>query len=191
MHRLATSSVADPGLATAREDQGRLAFEQGSPSFMLNYTYVWPSAHADAPAVAAHMGWARWPAVIPGRPSRVTLGGINLGIGAYTRHPKLAFEAALCLASAPNQRLAAERGGLPPTLRALYDEPQIRRVFPFAEVLRETLRDAVQRPQTPLYADVSLAISHTLHPMRAIDPDRDVARLRAAVGRALRSEGLL
>jgi len=191
MQRLATSSVADPGLATAREDQGRLAFEQGGPSFMLNYTYVWPSAHADAPAVAAHMGWARWPAVIPGRPSRVTLGGINLGIGAYTRHPKLAFDAASCLASAPSQRLAAERGGLPPTLTTLYDEPPIRRVFPFAEVLRETLRDAVQRPQTPLYADLSLAISHTLHPMRAIDPIRDVARLRAAVGRALRSEGLL
>jgi multiple sugar transport system substrate-binding protein len=49
----------------------------------------------------------------------------------------------------------------------------------------------VQRPQTPLYADLSLAISHTLHPMREIDPERDVQRLREAVGRALRSEGLL
>ena len=58
-------------------------------------------------------------------------------------------------------------------------------------MLRETLRDGVQRPQTPFYADVSLAISHTLHPMHQIDPDRDVARLREAVGRALASEGLL
>jgi multiple sugar transport system substrate-binding protein len=42
-----------------------------------------------------------------------------------------------------------------------------------------------------LYSDVSLAISHTLHPMRNIDPERDVHRLRAAIERALNSEGLL
>lgn len=82
-------------------------------------------------------------------------------------------------------------GGLPPTIAGLYDDADVRATFPFADLLRETLRDAVQRPQTPLNADVSLAISHTLHPMRDIDPVADVARLRKAVGRALRSEGLL
>ena len=79
MRRLATSTTADPALANAREDQARLAFEAGASSFMVNYTYVWPSARANAPAVAAHMGWARWPAVTADRPSRVSIGGINLG----------------------------------------------------------------------------------------------------------------
>jgi len=41
-----------------------------------------------------------------------------------------------------------------------------------------------------VYSDISLAISRTLHPMSRIDPDRDVQRLRSAVERALRSEGL-
>jgi multiple sugar transport system substrate-binding protein len=191
MRRLAGSPAADASLATAREDDGRLAFETGDSSFMLNYTYVWPSARANAPEVAAHMGWARWPAVVAGRPSRVSVGGINLGVSAHSRYPGLAFEAAACIASEAGQRTAAARGGLPPTLAALYDDAAIREVFPFADLLRETLRDAVQRPQTPLYADVSLAISHTLHPMRDIEPDSDVERLREAVGRALRSEGLL
>jgi len=58
-------------------------------------------------------------------------------------------------------------------------------------LLRETLSDAVQRPQTPLYNDVSLAISHTLHPLSEIEPEQDVERLRQAVDRALHSEGLL
>lgn len=191
MRRLATSSAADPALSTAREDQARRAFESGHASFMLNYTYVWPSARANVPELAKHMNWARWPAVIQGQPSRVTIGGVNLGIGAYSRHPAIAFEAAACLASAPHQRLAAARGGLPPTIAVLYDDETIRKTFPFAEALRATLRDAVQRPQTPLYADVSLAIAHTLHPMRAIDPVKDAERLRKVVGRALRSEGLL
>jgi multiple sugar transport system substrate-binding protein len=49
----------------------------------------------------------------------------------------------------------------------------------------------VQRPRTPFYSDVSLAISRTLHPMSGIRPERDLARLRERVARALRSEGLL
>lgn len=191
LHRLANSRAAAPGLANAREDQARLAFEAGGSSFMLNYTYVWPSAWANAPEVARHLGWARWPAVDPERPSRVTIGGIDLGVSAYSRHPDLAFAAAACLVSADNQRLAAVRGGLPPTLEALYDDPEVRATFPFAEVLRDTLRDAVQRPRTPLYNDVSLAITRILHPLQDLDPERDAVRLRESVERALRSEGLL
>lgn len=190
LKRLAVSSAADPSLATSREDQNRLAFQTGKPTFMVNYTYVWPSAHADAPNVARHMGWARWPAVSDTLPSRVTIGGVDVGVGAWTRHPKLAFDAALCLASKDNQRLYAVKGGLPPTDSALYDDPDVRRVFPFADVLRATLRDAVQRARTPLYTDVSLAIARTIHPLANIDSIADVAKLRAAVWRALHSQGL-
>lgn len=191
MRRLARSPAADPALSTSREDHTRLAFEGGGSTFMVNYTYVWPSAQANVPDIASHMGWARWPAVDADRPSRVTIGGINLGVAAHSSHPSLAFAAATCLVSEENQRIAARLGGLPPTSSALYDEPEVRRTFPFADVLRETLADAVQRPQSPLYNDISIAIARTLHPLRDIDPDRDVQRLRDAVGRALRSEGLL
>jgi multiple sugar transport system substrate-binding protein len=191
LRRLAASPAADPALASSREDHTRLAFESGSSAFMVNYTYVWPSAQASAPEVAAHMRWARWPAVDPERPSRVTIGGINLGVSAHSRWPELAFIAATCIISAENQRIAAERGGLPPTTAALYDEPEVRRTFPFADTLRATLQDAVQRPQSPVYSDISLAIGQTLHPLRDLEPERDAQRLREAVARALRSEGLL
>jgi multiple sugar transport system substrate-binding protein len=65
------------------------------------------------------------------------------------------------------------------------------KALPFAELLRATLRDAVQRPQTPLYNDISLAISRTAHPMSDIRPEADAAALRKSIERALRSEGLL
>ena len=191
MRRFARSPAAPENLANAHEDEARLGFETGNASFMLNYSFVWPSAHENAPEVARHMAWARWPRVDPSIPSRVTLGGLNVGVGENTRYPARAYRAALCLTSARNQRLAARLGGLPPTLESLYDDPAVRKAFPFADTLRATLRDAVQRPQTPLYSDVSLAISHTLHPMRDIDPVRTAARLRKAVQRALHSEGLL
>jgi multiple sugar transport system substrate-binding protein len=191
MKRIATSPAADRALATAREDQARLTFETGEPTFMINYSFVWPSAHQNVPEVASHMAFARWPPTDQNHPSRVTIGGLNLGVGAYTHHPELAFEAAECLASKSNQIRAAKQGGLPPTLEALYDEPEIHQRFPFADILRETLRDAVLRPRTPVYNDISLAISRTLHPMRDIEPVADAARLRKAVAQALNSEGLL
>lgn len=191
MKRYATSAAAPANLANAHEDEARRGFEAGGSSFMLNYSFVWPSARQDAPDVAKHMAWARWPRVDPQRPSRVTLGGLNVGIGAASRYPQRAFRAALCLTSAANQRLAARLGGLPPTRESLYDDPAVRQAFPFADTLRASLRDAVERPPTPLYSDVSLAISHTLHPLRAIDPAETAARLRKRVRRALHSEGLL
>ncbi|MGY6277148.1 ABC transporter substrate-binding protein [Methylomonas sp. MgM2] len=191
MKRIGNSPAVSRSLATDREDQSRLGFETGLPVFMLNYSFVWPSAQQNAPEVFKHMGFSRWPSVGGQRPSRVSLGGINLGVAAYTPNPELAFEAAECLASAENQIKAAIKGGMPPTLEALYDYPEIRRQFPFADVLRETLRNAVLRPTSPVYNDISLAVSRTLHPMRDIEPRRDLDKLRLAIQRALDSEGLL
>jgi len=142
MRRIATSRASNSSLPTAREDEARLAFEAGS-SFMINYTYVWPSAKQNAPQVFANMAWDRWPAVTTDKPSRVTLGGINLSVNTYSQYPELAFEAALCLASEKHQRLVAEKGGLLPTRKTLYDDPQIRQIFPFADTLRRTLQEAV------------------------------------------------
>jgi multiple sugar transport system substrate-binding protein len=208
MKQFSTSSVADPGLSTAREDDARLAWEAGESAYMVNYSFVWPSANSNAPDLAAKMRWARYPGVSPDKPSRVTIGGFNLGVSSYSRHPDLAFDAALCLGNERNQIVAATKGGLLPVSERLYDDPRLTkatteatdpdtgktrkiRAFPFAATIREELRDAVQRPQTPYYNDVALAISRTLHPTRGIDPQKDVQRLRDAISRALKGEGLL
>ena len=189
--RVATSRAADPTLSTTQEDQTRLGFESGSSSFMVNYTFVWPSAQENAPDVAENMGWAPYPRVLPDEPAHVTLGGINLGVSSESRHPDLALDAAACLRSAPNQIVATEKGGLPPTTEALYDDPRVQDAFPFADVLRETLTQGSARPQSPAYNDISLAIQRNLHPPRTVDPVKDVKSLRSAIEKALKSGGLL
>jgi multiple sugar transport system substrate-binding protein len=116
--------------------------------------------------------------VEPGKPSRVTLGGINLGIGAYSQNKQLASEAALCLAQPDNQVIAAEKGGLAPTSEALYDDPKIKKAFPFSEDLRASIATGVPRPVTPAYSDISLAIQQTLHPPQDIDPEKTIEDLK-------------
>jgi multiple sugar transport system substrate-binding protein len=191
MRALARSRAAPADLSSLREDEARLAFESGRAAFMLNYPFVWPSARRNAPELARSLGFARYPRVDPDRPSRVTVGGLNLGVGAFSEHPALALEAAACLRGDEHQLLAATRGGLLPTREALYDHPEVRRAFPFAGLARETLRDASTRPATPAYPDVSLAIQRTLHPPADVDPEAALPALRKRVSRAVASRGLL
>jgi multiple sugar transport system substrate-binding protein len=191
MKRVATAGVADPAIGTSTEDTARLAFEAGRADFMGNYPFVWPSARQNAPEVFEHMGYARWPQVEPDEPSHVTIGGINLGVGAFSERPDDAQAAAACLRSRANQVVAAQLGGLPPTLEELYGTDQVRQAFPFAEVLLETLKDAAQRPQTPAYNNISLAIQKTLHPPASIQPRQDIQELRQKIEQALQPGGLL
>lgn len=178
MRDFARSPAADPNLSNSMEDNTRLAFQTGGPSFMLNWPYVFPSAKAEVPDIFENMGVARYPAIDASEPSRVTLGGINLGVSAYSEHPDLAIEATKCLRSGPNQLVAAEKGGLPPTLEALYDDQKIKDAYPgFSDLMKETIDDGVPRPSSPAYSDVSLAIQRVLHPPSSIVPEETAAEM--------------
>jgi multiple sugar transport system substrate-binding protein len=190
MKNLATSPAADPSLSAQMEDQNRLAFEQGEAAFEVNYPYVYPSARADVPALFKQIGWRPYPQVDAGKPAKAPVGGINWGVGAYTKHPVQAFEAATCLRNAQNQREAAIKGGLPPTLSSLYDEPSLRKSYPFADLIRRQVQSGAVRPQTPAYEDVSLAIATTVSPPSSIQLGGFVPNLRAKLQDALESKGL-
>ena len=191
MRRLARSPAADPSLSNQHEDDNRLAFETGRAAFELNYPFIYPSARTNAPELFRNLAWALYPSMVAGRPSHVTIGGINLGVSAFSPHPDLAFDAALCLRDADNQRFAAIHGGLPPTLSALYDDPELRRQYPFADTIREALATASVRPLTPAYTNVSLEIQSALSPPSEIQPQRILGELRTAIGNALNSQGLV
>ncbi|CAN5286081.1 ABC transporter substrate-binding protein [soil metagenome] len=217
MRDMANSPSAPPNFATAREDDARLEWEAGQSAFMTNYSFVWPSANGNAPELAEEMAWTRFPAVEPDMPSRVTIGGFNLGVGAFSDQPELAAEAVTCLVGEDNQIRNAIAGGLLPVTESLYEDPELTEAtteaepdeeaeeeadegdgeaveilaFPYAETIRDALQDAVVRPQTPFYNDVALAIARTLHPTEGIDPERDAERLRDAIEAALQGEGLL
>jgi multiple sugar transport system substrate-binding protein len=181
---VATSGRSDPALSTNQEDQGRLAFEGGRGAFMLNWPYVYAAARADAAnspvtkKVFANLGWARWPGIEPGKPSRVSIGGANFGISVYGSHPDLSTQAAICMTSRKWQDQEAINEGLPPVVNASYDDQKVREAYPFADLLRESLKDAVPRPPTPAYADVTLAIQQTLHPPAGISPQSAIDTLR-------------
>ncbi|WP_406835254.1 ABC transporter substrate-binding protein [Streptomyces sp. AHU1] len=191
MKTLATSAAADPSLSNQMEDQNRLAMESGSAAFELNYPFVYPSMKANNPELFKQFRWAPYPAVERGRSAKPTIGGIDLAVGAYSRHSDFAFEAALCLRNRQNQLTAALKGGLPPTLRPLYSDPSLVKNYPFASTVLASLENASIRPKTPAYQNVSIAISHTLSPPNGIDPRPDVQKIGDQIKDALASKGLI
>jgi ABC-type glycerol-3-phosphate transport system substrate-binding protein len=191
MRNLANSPAADPSLSNQMEDQNRLAMESGTAAFEINYPFVYPSMKANNPKLFKSFRWAPYPRVDAGRPSRPTIGGIDLAVSAYSRNPGPAFEAALCLRNRDNQLTAALVGGLPPTLRGLYDEPSLIKDYPFAKEVLAALESASVRPITPAYQNVSIAVSYTLSPPAAIRPRSSVDTMDEQIGQALKSEGVI
>lgn len=182
---VARSGRADTSLSNNMEDQGRLAFESGNSAFQINYPFVYAAAKAGAETnpttkkVFENMAWAPFPSVKKGMPSRTSIGGNTLGISKFSRYPKEATEAALCMANEQSQTINATLEGLPPVESKLFDAPEIRKIYPFADLQREGINQSLPRPFTPRYADVSLAIQDTLHPPAAIDPEKTIATLRS------------
>jgi len=191
MKRLATSVAADPSLDVQQENDNRLAMEAGTAAFELNYPFVYPSMKADNAKMFKVFKWAPYPAVTLGQPAHVTIGGIDIAVSSYSLHPKLAFQAALCLRDRANQLRGAIVGGVPPTIISLYSDPKLFPNYPFhADILKE-LENASVRPKTPLYQVVSINISHLVSPPASIRPASTEKKMVSQINDALQSKGLI
>lgn len=142
-------------------------------------------------AASKVFGFAPYPAVSPGKPAKVTIGGLNLTVARTTRHKAEAFEAVRCLRSLANQKYLSIEGGLPAVRASLYSDPQFQAKYPMYDVIRRQLIDAAVRPATPVYQAVSIRLSSALSPITAIDPERTADELAVGVQKAIDGKGLL
>jgi multiple sugar transport system substrate-binding protein len=191
MKQLADSSAADPSLGVQMENDNRLAMEGGSAAFELNYPFVYPAMKADNPALFKHFKWALYPEVIPGVPAKVTIGGTDLAVSAYSQHKALAFQAALCLRDKQNQIINANVGGVPPTIASLYNNPALFADYPFHADILYALEHASVRPKTPVYQVVSIDISHLVSPPSGINPTATAKSMANQINDGLQAKGLV
>jgi multiple sugar transport system substrate-binding protein len=191
MHQLATSKGADPSLNVSMEGSGQVAFQNGTAAFMINYPFVWSATQAGNPKVFKQMGYALFPQVTPGVPPKVSIGGYNLGVSANSQHADLAFRALQCLTQPANQSRDAIKGGLAPMAASIYDQPAFDKAYPFHQLIKQQLQTYGIRPQTPAYADVTLAIQKALSPTSNINPSTVVSTLRNEIKLSLSSAALL
>ena len=191
MHQLATSAGADPSLDVQMENSNRLAMEAGTAAFQLNYPFVYPAMKLDNPKLFKYFKWAPYPETVPGQPAHVTIGGIDIAVSAYSAHPQLAFQAALCLRDRASQLLNATVGGTPPTLISLYSDPKLFPSYPFHADILQALETASVRPKTPAYQILSIYISHLVSPPASINPAATEKQMASQLNDGLQSKGLI
>jgi len=191
MKQLATGPGADPSLSVQMENENRLAMEGGQAAFELNYPFVYPAMKLDSPKLFPNFKYALYPEVTPGVPAKVTIGGVDLAVSAYSQHKALAFQAALCLRDKQNQIIGANVGGVPPTITSLYSNPALFKNYPFHAEILQALENASVRPKTPVYQVVSIDISHLISPATAISPASTEQSMVSQLGNALQSKGLV
>jgi multiple sugar transport system substrate-binding protein len=176
MRSVADSGVAGPAFSTENEDASATEFEGPDGGFMVNWPFVYGRALSAVeagtlePSVPEDYGWAIYPRVNPDDPAAPPYGGINLGVGAFSEAPELAYQAAECIVSDENQAYYFTTNGNPASSIPVYDDPEVLEVFPMAPEIRESLEMAAPRPQTVYYNEVSAAIQRTYHPPGSVTP---------------------
>ena len=171
---LARSAAAPPGISTSDEEEARSTFQGGRGGFMVNWPYVYAAAKSAVEAggldqsVVDDIGWARYPRVEAGQASRPPLGGINLGIGKFSKHQEEALAAVKCITSVEHNAQYMVEAGNPAARAAAYDDPAVKEAFPMADLIRESIADAGPRPITPYYGDVSSSVQRVWHPANSV-----------------------
>jgi multiple sugar transport system substrate-binding protein len=147
--------ISPPGVATYMERESLQEFLEGRAIFHRNWAYAWGQAEGAASKVRGRVDVVPLPAGPGGPRGAGALGGWNLALSRFTRHPREAWQLMDWLTSQEAQRRKALAEGRIPTLPALYDDPEVLRANPHFAILKEALPHARPRPLSPFYPRLS------------------------------------
>jgi multiple sugar transport system substrate-binding protein len=191
LQRLATSGVTSSSLSNAQEPEVFADLQAGRSAFSLNWPYVLSAMREANPDLVSDLGYAPYPTVNKGDVPRVTLGGMNYAISAYSQHPDEAFEAAMCMRNPENQLMAAIDAGTAPVLRPVFEQPTFQESYPMYKEMLIELENAVPRPPSPVYQNISTILSTTLSPPADINPQVSAEELRTSIQDAIEGKGII
>ncbi len=192
LKELATGGLASKSLSNTQEPELFAQMQSSEAAFTMNWPYVLSAMTAADKKVAADLGVTRIPEFAPGTPSRATLGGMNYAISRYSKHPDLAYEAAMCLRS-PEAQLkgALSPAGNVPVIKSVFKQAAFIKAYPMKDDILAELETAVPRPVTPLYQNISTIVSSTLSPPSSIDPEKTAKQLKDKIQQAIDGKGIL
>lgn len=183
--------IAPEGVLNYAEEEARGVFQSGRAVFMRNWPYAWALANGEGSPVAGKVGVTALPRG-PGGRSAGAMGGAQLAVSKFSRHKAEAIDLVLYLTSAREQKRRAIAASFNPTIRALYDDPEVLAANPFFAILGNAFETAVSRPSGITgvkYNRVSNAFWNSVHeilagdaePARALDDlSRRLERMRGA-----------
>jgi len=162
-------AVADGGYVPRQalgwhEEETRFAFQNGRALLMRNWPYAYPLMQRAADSrVAGRFAVAPFPAAPGGRPS-AALGGSQLAINARSDQPEAAWQVVAFLTAPEQMRERARVLGQLPPRPSLYEGDDLADALPMPPGdVRRIVENAVARPVTPVYTQLSQILQIRLH----------------------------
>ncbi len=157
--------ITPPGVLGFTEEDARTMFQNGDAAFMRNWPYAYNLLNDLGSPVRAQIKVAPLPGGEEGQ-SAATLGGWQLAVSKYSRHPDVAAEVVFFLTGYDEQKIRAIEGGYNPTVMALYQDTDVLQAVPYLRDLYDVFVNAVARPSTvtaPLYNETSALFYTAVH----------------------------
>jgi multiple sugar transport system substrate-binding protein len=156
--------ITPPGILTYHEDESAQAFQSGGAVFLRSWPYIWGNTQKPGEPLLGKVGIAPFPHNDrPGVQSAACLGGWNIMISRYSRHPKEAWMFTQFLTSYEIQRDRLIQANQLPTREAAYLDPAVLARHPQAKDFLEVFRLARPRPVTPYYSKLSDILQIQVH----------------------------
>ncbi|WP_020612237.1 ABC transporter substrate-binding protein [Sediminispirochaeta bajacaliforniensis] len=150
-------TISPSGITGFVEEDARSAFQAGNAMFMRNWPYCYSLGQSDSSAIKGRFDLTLLPTNVEGK-NACTLGGWQLAVSKYSKHPKEAVDFIFYLSGKEEQKRRAIKGSYEPTIQSLYSDADVVKVNPFFAKLYDVFLNAVPRPSTaaaPNYAQVS------------------------------------
>lgn len=157
-------TISPKSVLNAGEEEARGIFQNGNAVFMRNWPYAWSLSQKDDSKIKGKVGVAALPAGGADGKSAAALGGWQLAVSKYSKHPKEAADLVMYLTSKEVQKQRAIDGSYNPTIPDLYKDADVLKANPFFGSLFDVFTHAVARPSTVTgekYNEVSSAIWNT------------------------------
>lgn len=146
---------------TYQEQESANSFLSGKTMFLANWPYVYTAASASGSKVRGKFGMTQLPG--PTGVGVSSLGGIDLGVSAFSKHKKTAEDFVAWMQSESSQKILVKVMNQASVLKDLYTDPELVQASPYLPVLQKAELTAVPRPKTSDYNAVSLAIQQNAY----------------------------
>ncbi|CAN5319943.1 ABC transporter substrate-binding protein [soil metagenome] len=138
-------TIAPQGVLSGKEEDARLLFQGGNAAFMRNWPYCYQLGQTGDSAVKGKFDVAPLPADESGE-SAACLGGWNVAVTKYSKHPEEAKKFAAFLTTRDAMKKRAIEGSYFSTRPDIYADPEVAKAIPFLGQMKDVLLHAVPRP---------------------------------------------
>jgi multiple sugar transport system substrate-binding protein len=160
-------TISPRSVTTYMEDSSRQVWQNADAAFMRNWPYAYTLGEDSTQSrivnkFAVHALCAGGKNSVP----HSVLGGWNMAINAYSPHGEQAWEFIHYMLQQDAQKKAALGAGLAMTLKSIYTDKDVLAKNPLFSQLQAILQNALPRPVSPRYTNVSDALQ--LHIYQAL-----------------------